>query len=281
MPETAFNGSVIHGTDEGLWWALGSSPSLEGVSVDVAAPLKSESASPANGDALLQRFHDNLLADLGDAVLESTTQRHDIYMRVAAKDWVRAASAAKRLGFNYFSFLSGMDWLVSPLQTTRYENVWGSVEEDVPGEAGAEEVAEAGTAAESAVETAQAGLQTGLAGGTSRFQVMLRVTSTTENRSLVLKADLDDTDPMVDSIAHVYGGANWHERETWEMFGFWFVGHPKLIHIYLPGSFEGYPLRKDFPLLAREVKPWPGLTNVEPIAGEADETEAATTEAQA
>jgi NADH-quinone oxidoreductase subunit C len=239
------------------------------VSVDVAAPP----ASPASSDALLQRFHDNLLADLGDAVIESTTQRRDIYMRVAASDWVRAATAAKRLGFNYFSFLSGMDWLVSPLQTTRYENVWGSVEEEAP-------VADDASAETDASETpasasVAAGLQTGLAGGNSRFQVMLRVTSTTENRSLVLKADLDETNPTVASIANVYGGANWHERETWEMFGFWFEGHPKLIHIYLPGSFEGYPLRKDFPLLAREVKPWPGLTNVEPIAGEADDAVAA------
>ena len=81
-------------------------------------------------------------------------------------------------------------------------------------------------------------------------------------------------DPRVATISTVFAGANWHERETWEMFGFWFDGHPNLIHIYLPGAFEGYPLRKDFPLLAREVKPWPGLTNVEPIAGEADAEEA-------
>ena len=73
----------------------------------------------------------------------------------------------------------------------------------------------------------------------------------------------------------VYAGADWHERETWEMYGFWIDGHPHLVHLYLPGGFEGYPMRKDFPLLAREVKPWPGLTNVEPIAGSADEEEGA------
>ncbi len=237
------------------------------MSVDVAAP-------PA-ADALLQRLLDNLLADLGDSVIESTTQRRDIYMRVSPESWVQAAKAAKRLGFNYFSFLSGMDWMQSTLQTTRYENVWGSVEEAT--DEAVEETAE--PAVEAAVEAAveEAGYRTGLAGGNTRFQVMLRVTSTTENRSLVLKADLDETNPTVASIASVYGGANWHERETWEMFGFWFDGHPKLIHIYLPGSFEGYPLRKDFALLAREVKPWPGLTNVEPIAGEAEEETATET----
>ncbi len=46
-----------------------------------------------------------------------------------------------------------------------------------------------------------------------------------------------------------------------------FVGHPHLAHIYLPGDFEGYPLRKDFPLIARMVKPWPGIVDVEPHAG--------------
>ena len=48
-----------------------------------------------------------------------------------------------------------------------------------------------------------------------------------------------------------------------------FDGHPRLRHLYLPGEFEGHPLRKDFPLLAREVKPWPGLVDVEPMPGEA------------
>ena len=47
------------------------------------------------------------------------------------------------------------------------------------------------------------------------------------------------------------------------MFGIEFVGHPALRKIYLPGDFEGHPLRKDFPLLARMVKPWPGIVNVE------------------
>jgi NADH-quinone oxidoreductase subunit C len=66
----------------------------------------------------------------------------------------------------------------------------------------------------------------------------------------------------------VYPGADWHERETWEMFGIEFHGHPALRHLYLPFEFEGFPLRKDYPLLAREVKPWPGLVDVEPMPGE-------------
>ena len=118
------------------------------------------------------------------------------------------------------------------------------------------------------------GYRTGLAGGDTRFQVFARYSSITEHRGIVIKADLDEVAPSVPTISKVFAGANWHEREAWEMFGFDFVGHPNLVHIYLPGAFEGFPLRKDFPLLAREVKPWPGLTNVEPISGEADSEEA-------
>jgi NADH-quinone oxidoreductase subunit C len=59
------------------------------------------------------------------------------------------------------------------------------------------------------------------------------------------------------------------------MYGVAFDGHPSLRHLYLPSEFEGHPLRKDYPLLARIVKPWPGLVDVEAMPGEeaADEAE--------
>ncbi len=59
------------------------------------------------------------------------------------------------------------------------------------------------------------------------------------------------------------------------MFGISFNGHPDLRNMYLPTEFEGHPLRKDFPLLARIVKPWPGIVDVEPMPGEDPEDEAA------
>jgi NADH-quinone oxidoreductase subunit C len=49
------------------------------------------------------------------------------------------------------------------------------------------------------------------------------------------------------------------------MFGIGFHRHPDLRNIYLPTEFEGHPLRKDFPLVARMVKPWPGIVDVEPM----------------
>ena len=199
---------------------------------------------------------------------------NDLVIRVDLAIWVQVATACKRLGLKQFGFLSGLDWLDNPAQTTRYENVWGSVEEEdaVADEPAAE--AEPPAPTEPVADVPPAARRTGLAGGESRFQVFARFASVTDHRAVVVKADLDDTDPRVPTISRVYAGADWHEREAWEMFGFWFEGHPNLVHIYLPGSFEGYPLRKDFPLLAREVKPWPGLTNVEPIAGGAETEEA-------
>ena len=255
-------------------------------------------------DATCLDFISRLRSVLGDQVVEATVNRRDAVVRVRSDAWLDAVTACrKQLGLNYFCFLSGLDWLDSPLQATRYENVWGSVEEetseddaaDAADVAGVIESAESAEVAETVAgvdaspadpvdpvapvaetaETAAADaaptIRTGLAGGETRFQVFARMFSIADKRGVVLKADLDPVSPSVASVEKIYPGANWHEREAAEMFGFDFVGHPGLTHIYLPGAFEGHPLRKDFPLLAREVKPWPGLTNVEPIAGAAGE----------
>ncbi|MDQ3931728.1 MAG: NADH-quinone oxidoreductase subunit C, partial [Actinomycetota bacterium] len=65
--------------------------------------------------------------------------------------------------------------------------------------------------------------------------------------------------PLAPSLTSLYRGANWHEREAWDMFGIDFEGHPGLgPRILCAENFEGWPLRKDFPLATREAKPWPG-----------------------
>ena len=56
----------------------------------------------------------------------------------------------------------------------------------------------------------------------------------------------------------IWRGANWHERETAELFGVLFDGHPHLVKLLLPEAFEGFPLRKDFLLMTREAKEWEG-----------------------
>jgi NADH-quinone oxidoreductase subunit C len=113
----------------------------------------------------------------------------------------------------------------------------------------------------------------GAAGSDGRFQVFAHVQSTSRNWGVTLKVDVDETAMLAQSWVPVYAGADWHERETWEMFGVIFEGHPALRHLYLPSEFEGHPLRKEFALLSRVVKPWPGLVDVEPMPEDAaDET---------
>lgn len=64
--------------------------------------------------------------------------------------------------------------------------------------------------------------------------------------------------PRLPTLTGLYAGANWHERETFEMFGIEFEGHPNLVPLLLPDGFEGNPLRKEFVLASRVAKPWPG-----------------------
>jgi len=70
--------------------------------------------------------------------------------------------------------------------------------------------------------------------------------------------------PVAPSLSALWRGANWHEREAWDMFGIEFDGHPGLApRILCTENFEGWPLRKDFPLATREAKPWPGAKEPE------------------
>ncbi len=101
-----------------------------------------------------------------------------------------------------------------------------------------------------------------------RYEVLSCLGNVETGDSVVLSTDIAKDDPKIDSLSGVFGGANWHEREAAEMLGIDFVGHPNLSHLYLPDSFEGHPLRKTYPLLSREVKPWPGTVDVEPMPEE-------------
>uniref|UniRef100_UPI0004CA3C1E NADH-quinone oxidoreductase subunit C n=1 Tax=Streptomyces griseus TaxID=1911 RepID=UPI0004CA3C1E len=77
-------------------------------------------------------------------------------------------------------------------------------------------------------------------------------------RRLLLRTTVPHGSPSLPTALPVYAGAAWHERETHEMFGVVFEGHPNLTPLLLPENFEGHPLRKDFVLAARVAKAWPG-----------------------
>jgi len=72
--------------------------------------------------------------------------------------------------------------------------------------------------------------------------------SLTHNRRLRLEVALPDSDPHLPSLVEVWGGVNWHERETFDMFGIIFDGHPGLTRILMPDDWQGHPQRKDYPL---------------------------------
>jgi len=77
-------------------------------------------------------------------------------------------------------------------------------------------------------------------------------------QGLLLKTRVPRDKAELPSATGVYRGANWHERETFEMFGVEFTGHPDLKPLLLPDGFEGHPLRKEFVLASRVAKAWPG-----------------------
>ncbi|MFF2434410.1 NADH-quinone oxidoreductase subunit C [Streptomyces sp. NPDC058107] len=77
-------------------------------------------------------------------------------------------------------------------------------------------------------------------------------------RRLLIRTTVPHDAAVLPTAVGVYSGAAWHERETHEMFGVGFEGHPHLVPLLLPEGFEGHPLRKDFVLAARVAKAWPG-----------------------
>jgi NADH-quinone oxidoreductase subunit C len=225
-----------------------------------------QAEAPAPPDPAREELVAALRKDLGDAVIEHVNANGDLWVRVDSKAWRKAGEVLReRHGFEYFCFLSGIDWLANAELVQRYEQVWEP--------AGADDVSGAIEAEVDARADEHQYLPDRVAGGDTRFQVFARVYNVHTRIGVTLKADLDSTNPSVDSWVPVYRGADWHERETWEMLGFEFAGHPGLRHIYLPVEFEGFPLRKDFPLLSRAVKPWPGLVDKEPVPGEDEEEE--------
>ena len=216
------------------------------VDVTSATETDSDAANESATDEIREAVLSELVAELGDAMVGSHIAAGvDITVRVTSEAWAATAEFLKnQMDFAYFGFLSAIDWLPSPFGRDMDSQV---------------DLALAPASEPAASEA----MEQGLAGGDTRFQVLGRVNDIVNHRAITLKADVDDASMSVPSWVPVYAGANWHERETWEMFGIDFVGHPGLRHIYLPGAFEGNPLRKDYPLLARRVKPWPGIVDVE------------------
>jgi NADH-quinone oxidoreductase subunit C len=91
-------------------------------------------------------------------------------------------------------------------------------------------------------------------GRTPRFDVVYHLYSIARGHRLRIKVGLDEADPVLPSLVELWPAANWGERETFDMYGIEFSGHPNLTRILMPDDWQGNPLRKDYPLIEEEIE---------------------------
>jgi NADH-quinone oxidoreductase subunit C len=97
-----------------------------------------------------------------------------------------------------------------------------------------------------------------------RFGMVYLLANTETNERITVRCFVNDPEPTVPSVVELWEGANWLEREAWDMFGIRFTGHPDLRRILLPEEFAAHPLRKDYPLQGRgERHNFPVITRKE------------------
>ena len=203
-------------------------------------------------DELREGLLERVMAELGDAVVGHPPEagRRPLgpgaHRRVGARP---ARSLRDRLGFDYFCFLSAIDWMPSP---------YGKGEDDPT---------------QPPPERSTAIVQ-GYAGGDTRFQVLARVESTTEHVGVTLKVDVpDDTATIATWVARSTPAPTGTSARPGRCSASPSPATPTSATCTCRPTSRAIPLRKDFPLLARMVKPWPGIVDVEPMPGDDDEAD--------
>ena len=97
-----------------------------------------------------------------------------------------------------------------------------------------------------------------------RFGMVYLLANVETNERITVRTFLNDPQPTVPSVVDLWEGANWLEREVWDLFGIRFSGHPDLRRVVLPEGFQSHPLRKDYPLQGRgERHNFPVITREE------------------
>ncbi|MGH7881769.1 MAG: NADH-quinone oxidoreductase subunit C [Candidatus Dormibacteraceae bacterium] len=86
-----------------------------------------------------------------------------------------------------------------------------------------------------------------------RFEVIYQLRNMERHEELRIRVPVPETDPRLPTVTDIFAPANWDERETWDMFGIEFDGHPDLTRILMPDEWIGHPLRRDFPVGGEEV----------------------------
>lgn len=134
---------------------------------------------------------DALIEELKGSLISATAGERETLIEIGPESIKETAAAAKKAGFEYFSYVTAVD---------RGEN----------------------------------------------FELVYRLNAFNPFRDLVIKSYLPKDQASVDSIVPIFAGANWQEREVFDLFGIDFDGHPNLTRILLPDDWQGYPLRKDY-----------------------------------
>jgi len=179
-----------------------------------------------------------------ESVLDASYAGRELAVRVRREDIIPVLRFLKHeAGFNSLTDVVGIDNLKS-LPTGRAGDAPAS-----RGAAGAAPSLPAGRTVEAtaALPVSQKGETTAASEPPKRFSILYQLYRFPEACRIRISVDLAEAEP-VDSVVPVYRAADWAEREIFDMFGIDFTGHPDLRRIYLPDEFEGFPLRKDFPL---------------------------------
>ncbi len=255
-------------------------PSADGAAGAETTEAEAEAVAPV--DEARSALLEALTSELGDSLVASHLEPgRDLWIRIATDSWTETADYLRnRQRFRFFDWLSAIDWKPSPfgrsldaaVDTAAARTETEPIESPSNDENSQDQVDSTGQgeSEDSGSESGYTGTGAdGVTGGATRFQIFARVYNLSTGLGLTLKADVPpdraDGSLAIGTWIHTYPGAAWHERETHEMFGISFIGNNDMRNLYLPTDFEGHPLRKDYPLLARLVKPWPGIVDVEPM----------------
>lgn len=175
---------------------------------------------------------DKVLAALGDLVLEHHHERGDDRIHVARENIERAARVLRDnpdLAFDMLVDVTAVDYLGQPDGFRLGPDIWDRKKELTR-----------------RFRQSRHRLVLPPPGLLPRFAVVYHLLSTSRFHRLRIKCRVPEDDPVIPTVTSVWPGANWLERETYDMYGIRFSGHPDLRRIYLYDEFVGHPLRKDY-----------------------------------
>ena len=173
-----------------------------------------------------------VLSKLGDLVVERYRERGDERIHVARENIVIVAQQLRDtpdLSFDMLLDVTAIDYLGQPDGFQIKPQVWDK-----------------NSSAWRRVQQSRHRLMLPDRGPLSRFTVVYHLFSTSLVHRLRIKCRVPECDPNIPSVTPVWTGANWLERETYDLYGIHFTGHPDLRRIYLYDEFVGHPLRKDY-----------------------------------